>query len=143
MSKVKNGDTVKVHYTGSLEDGSVFDTSQDREPMEFTLGSGQLIPGFEKAVEGMEKGESTKVTIPSEEAYGEPREDLIISVPRENMPDGVTPEVGMQLQVNQPDGQSIPVRITEIADEEVKLDANHPLAGKDLIFEIELMEISS
>src|SRR5690625_5820448 len=88
--------------------------------MEFTLGSGQLIPGFEKAVEGMEKGESTKVTIPSEEAYGEPREDLIISVPRENMPDGVTPEVGMQLQVNQPDGQSIPVRITEIADEEVK-----------------------
>lgn len=143
MSKVKNGDTVKVHYTGSLEDGSVFDTSQDREPMEFTLGSGQLIPGFEKAVEGMEKGESTKVTIPSEEAYGEPREDLIISVPRENMPEGVTPEVGMQLQVNQPDGQSIPVRITEIADEEVKLDANHPLAGKDLIFEIELMEISS
>lgn len=143
MSKVKNGDTVKVHYTGSLEDGSVFDTSQDREPMEFTLGSGQLIPGFEKAVEGMEKGESTKVTIPSEEAYGEPREDLIISVPRENMPDGVTPEVGMQLQVNQPDGQSIPVRITEIADEEVKLDANHPLAGKDLTFEIELMEISS
>jgi len=143
LSKVKNGDTVKVHYTGSLEDGSVFDTSQDREPMEFTLGSGQLIPGFEKAVEGMEKGESTKVTIPSEEAYGEPREDLIISVPRENMPDGVTPEVGMQLQVNQPDGQSIPVRITEIADEEVKLDANHPLAGKDLTFEIELMEISS
>src|SRR5690625_7558716 len=106
LSKVKNGDTVKVHYTGSLEDGSVFDTSQDREPMEFTLGSGQLIPGFEKAVEGMEKGESTKVTIPSEEAYGEPREDLIISVARENMPDGVTPEVGMQLQVNQPDGQS-------------------------------------
>lgn len=143
MSKVKNGDTVKVHYTGSLEDGSVFDTSQDREPMEFTLGSGQLIPGFEKAVEGMGEGESTKVTIPSSEAYGEPREDLIISVPRENMPEGVTPEVGMQLQVNQPDGQSIPVRITEIENEQVKLDANHPLAGKDLTFEIELLEISS
>src|SRR5690625_7951478 len=90
LSKVKNGDTVKVHYTGSLEDGSVFDTSQDREPMEFTLGSGQLIPGFEKAVEGMEKGESTKVTIPSEEAYGETREDLIISVTSEKIPYGDT-----------------------------------------------------
>lgn len=143
MSKVKDGDTVKVHYTGSLEDGSVFDSSQEKEPLEFTLGSGQLIPGFEKAVQGMGEGDSTKVTIPADEAYGEPREDLIISVPRENLPDDVEPEVGMQLQVNQPDGQAIPVRITDIGNEEIKLDANHPLAGKDLVFDIELVEIGS
>src|SRR5690625_7394395 len=110
--------------------------------MEFTLGSGQLIPGFEKAVEGMEKGESTKVTIPSEEVYGEPREDLIISVPRENMPDGVTPELGMQLKVNHQDGQTILVRITESAVEELKLAANYPLSGKDLTFDIKLMNFA-
>ncbi|MEX1063064.1 MAG: peptidylprolyl isomerase [Balneolaceae bacterium] len=143
MSKVKDGDTVKVHYTGSLEDGSVFDSSQDKEPLEFTIGSGQLIPGFEKAVEGMDEGDSTKVTIPSDEAYGEPREDLVISVPKENLPDDVEPEIGMQLQVNQPDGQAVPVRITDIAEEDIKLDANHPLAGKDLVFEIKLVEVSS
>lgn len=142
MSKVKDGDTVKVHYTGTLKDGSIFDSSEDKEPLEFTLGEGQLIPGFEKAVEGMSKGDSTKVEIPADEAYGEPREDLVISVPKNQLPDDVEPQVGMQLQVNQPDGQSIPVRVTEIEDEEIKLDANHPLAGKDLVFEIELVEVS-
>ncbi len=141
MSKVKDGDTVKVHYTGTLKDGSVFDSSEDKEPLEFTLGKGQLIPGFEKAVEGMSKGDSTKVEIPADDAYGEPREDLIISVPKSQLPDDVEPQVGMQLQVNQPDGQSIPVRVTEIEEEEIKLDANHPLAGKDLVFEIELVEV--
>ncbi len=140
MSKVKDGDTVKVHYTGKLQDGSVFDSSEGKEPLEFTLGEGQLIPGFEKAVEGLNQGDSTEVTIPKDEAYGEPREDLVINVPKDNLPDDVTPEVGMQLQVNQPDGQSIPVRITEIGDEELTLDANHPLAGQELTFEIEVVE---
>lgn len=143
MPKVKDGDTVKVHYTGKLKDGSVFDTSAEREPLEFKLGEGQLIPGFEKAVVGLDVGESTEVDIPSNEAYGEAREDLIISVPKDQLPDDVEPQVGMQLQVNQPDGQPVPVRITEVGDTELKLDANHPLAGKDLSFEIELVEITS
>ena len=142
MSKAKDGDTVKVHYTGTLKDGSVFDTSAEREPLEFKLGEGQLIPGFEKAVIGMEEGDSTTVDIPVEEAYGEAREDLIINVPKDQLPDDVEPEVGMQLQVNQQDGQPIPVRITEIKDDELVLDANHPLAGKDLSFEIELLEVA-
>lgn len=141
LSKVKDGNTVKVHYTGTLKDGSVFDTSAEREPLEFKLGEGQLIPGFEKAVVGMEEGESTKIDIPVKEAYGEAREDLIINVPKDQLPDDVEPEVGMQLQVNQPDGQPVPVRIAEISDDELTLDANHPLAGKDLSFEIEVVEI--
>jgi peptidylprolyl isomerase len=143
LSKVKDGDTVKVHYTGSLEDGSVFDSSEDKDPLEFTLGTGQLIPGFEKAVEGMAQGDKAKVTIPANDAYGQVRDDLVISVPRNNLPEDVTPQVGMQLQLNQPDGQAVPVRITEVQDEEVTLDANHPLAGEDLVFDIELVEINS
>lgn len=142
MSKAKDGDTVKVHYTGTLENGEVFDTSQEREPLEFQLGQGQLIPGFEKAVIGMSEGDSTTVDIPSDEAYGEVREDLVINVPKDQLPDDVEPQVGMQLQVNQQNGQPIPVRVTEIKDEELVLDANHPLAGKDLTFEIELLEVA-
>lgn len=142
MSKVKDGDTVKVHYTGTLNDGSVFDTSEEREPLEFTLGEGQLIPGFEKAVTGMEKGDSVEVTIPTDEAYGETREDLVISVAKSDMPDDIEPSVGMQLQVNQPDGQPIPVRVTGVEDENIQLDANHPLAGEDLTFKIDLIEIA-
>lgn len=142
MSKVKDGDTVKVHYTGTLENGEVFDTSENREPMEFTLGQGQLIPGFEKAVTGLTVGDSTTVDIPSKEAYGEVREDLIISVPKAQLPDDIEPEVGMQLQVNQPDGQPVPVRVTEIGDENLILDANHPLAGQDLSFKIEVVDVA-
>ncbi len=142
MSKAKDGDTVKVHYTGTLENGEVFDTSQEREPLEFQLGQGQLIPGFEKAVIGMSEGDSTTVDIPSDEAYGEVREDLVITVPKDQLPDDVEPQVGMQLQVNQQNGQPIPVRVTEIKDEELVLDANHPLAGKNLTFEIELLEVA-
>ncbi|MDZ7757025.1 peptidylprolyl isomerase [Rhodohalobacter sp.] len=142
MSKVKDGDTVKVHYTGTLTDGTVFDTSEEREPLEFTLGQGQLIPGFEKAVVGMNVGDSTEVEIPSDDAYGEAREDLVISVPKDQLPDDVEPQVGMQLQVNQQDGQPIPVRITEVGEENLTLDANHPLAGQDLKFEIELVEVA-
>lgn len=142
MSKAKDGDTVKVHYTGTLENGEVFDTSKEREPLEFQLGQGQLIPGFEKAVIGMGEGDSTTVDIPSDEAYGEVRDDLIINVPKDQLPDDVEPQIGMQLQVNQQNGQPIPVRITEIKDEELVLDANHPLAGKDLKFEIKLLEVA-
>ncbi|MFU8811393.1 MAG: FKBP-type peptidyl-prolyl cis-trans isomerase [Balneolaceae bacterium] len=142
MSTVKEGDTVKVHYTGTLKDGSVFDTSNGREPLEFTIGQGQLIPGFEKAVEGLAPGEKTSVDIPSSDAYGDVREDLVINVPKDQLPDDVEAEVGMQLQVNQPNGQPVPVTITEVGDAELTLDANHPLAGKDLSFEIELVEIS-
>lgn len=141
--KVQEGSTVKVHYTGSLQDGSVFDSSQNREPLEFTLGSGQLIPGFEKAVKGMSQGDATEVTIESAEAYGEPRDDLKIEVPKDDLPEDIEPQVGMQLQVNQPGGDPIPVRITDIGDEQIKLDANHPLAGQDLTFKIELVEIVS
>jgi len=141
LSRVKKGDTVKVHYTGTLNNGEIFDTSKEREPLEFTLGQGQLIPGFEKAVIGLSVGDSTQVEIPSTEAYGEERGDLIINVPKDQLPDEVTPEIGMQLQVNQPDGQPIPVRITEISESELTLNANHPLAGEDLKFEIELVAI--
>lgn len=144
MSKVKEGDTVKVHYTGKLNDGSVFDTSRERnEPLEFTLGEGQLIPGFEKAVQGMDVGDSTTVEIPSDEAYGERRDDLELEVSKDELPDHIEPELGMQLQMQQQqNGKAIPVQITEITDAKVKLDANHPLAGKDLTFDIELVEKS-
>jgi len=141
LSKVKSGDTVKVHYTGTLTDGTVFDSSESKEPLEFTLGSGQLIPGFEKAVDGLQAGESVEVTIPSDEAYGEPREDLIITVPKSDLPEDIQPQVGMQLQVNQPEGQPVPVRITSVEDESIQLDANHPLAGEDLTFKIDVVEI--
>lgn len=142
MSKVKEGDTVKVHYTGTLKNGEVFDTSKDREPLEFTLGQGQLIPGFENAVIGLSVGESTSVDIPSKEAYGEEREDLVINVPKDQLPSDVEPQVGMQLQVNQQNGQPVPVRIKEVGDTELTLDANHPLAGKDLSFEIKVVELA-
>jgi len=143
LSKVKDGDTVKVHYTGTLtEDGTVFDSSEDREPLEFTLGEGQLIPGFEQAVIGMEVGDDTTVEIASEDAYGERREDLELEVSKSDLPDNIDPQVGMQLQMQQQEnGQAIPVQITAVEDEIVKLDANNPLAGKDLTFDIELVEV--
>lgn len=143
MSKVKDGDTVKVHYTGTLtEEGTVFDSSQDREPLEFKLGEGKLIPGFEKAVVGMEEGDETTVEIESGDAYGQRREDLELEVAKSDLPDNIDPEVGMQLQMQQQeDGQAIPVQITAVEDEIVELDANHPLAGKDLTFDIELIKI--
>lgn len=142
MSKAKEGDTVKVHYTGKLTDeGTVFDSSREREPLEFTLGEGKLIPGFEDAVIGMEEGDSTTVDLASEDAYGERREDLELEVSKSDLPDNIEPEVGMQLQMQQQEnGQNIPVQITAVEDDYVKLDANHPLAGKDLTFDIELIE---
>ena len=141
MSKAEEGKTVKVHYTGTLQNGEVFDSSVEKEPLEFTLGEGQLIPGFEKAVIGMSIGDSTTINIPSAEAYGDTREDLIIAVPKDQLPKEIEPKVGMQLQVNQENGQPVPVKIAEITDTELKLDANHPLAGEDLTFEIELINV--
>ena len=144
MSTVKEGDTVKVNYTGKLNDGTVFDTSEEREPLEFTLGQGQLIPGFEKAVTGLNEGDSTTVTIPTDEAYGERRDDLELEVAKNELPDNVEPEVGMQLQMQQQQSeQAIPVQITKVEEDKVMLDANHPLAGKDLTFDIELLEVKS
>ncbi|WP_421774807.1 FKBP-type peptidyl-prolyl cis-trans isomerase [Gracilimonas sp.] len=141
MSKVKDGDTVKVHYTGKLEDGSVFDSSVSRDPLEVTLGEGKLIPGFENAVVGLEVGDKTTANIASADAYGERRDDLEVTIEREQLPEDIEPEVGMQLQLNQPNGQPVPVQITKVEEENIIIDANHPLAGKDLTFDIELVEI--
>ena len=143
MKKAQNGDTVKVHYTGKLTDGTVFDSSIDRdEPMEFTLGQGHLIPGFEKTVDGMAVGDKETVTIPAVEAYGEPRPDLILKLPHDKFPENIKPEVGHGLQLRQPDGGMFEVTVTKVEDDGVTLDANHPLAGKDLVFEIELVEFA-
>ncbi len=141
LAKIKEGDTVKVHYTGKITDGTVFDTSKEREPLEFTIGEGKLIPGFEKAVVGMDIGDSNTVTIPSDEAYGEKRDDMIVDVEKSQIPPDIKPEVGQQLQVQQKDGNAIPVVITDVTEESIQLDANHPLAGQDLIFEIEVVEV--
>lgn len=141
MSKVKDGDTVKVHYTGKLEDGSVFDSSVERDPLEITLGEGKLIPGFEKAVVGLKVGDKTTASIESTDAYGDRREDLELSIERNQLPEDIEPQVGMQLQLNQPNGQPVPVQITKVEEENIMIDANHPLAGKDLTFDIELVDI--
>lgn len=142
MSQVKDGDTVKVHYTGKLADGSEFDSSANKEPMEFKIGEGKLIPGFEQAVVGMSVGEKNTITIPSNEAYGERRDDMNVSVEKEKLPEDLAPELGQQLQIQQQDGKAIPVVIADISDTHVTLDANHPLAGEDLTFEIEVIDKS-
>lgn len=136
----KNGDTVLVHYTGTLNDGTEFDSSRGSEPLEFTLGEGMLIPGFEEAVLGMKPGDSVTVTIAPENAYGEYSEEMVITVPRDQMPEHITPEVGAQLQLHDEDSE-IDVVIAEVTDEHITLDANHPLAGESLTFAIELVKI--
>lgn len=141
MVQAKPGDTVKIHYTGKLDDGTVFDSSVNREPLEFTLSSGQVIPGFENAVVGMAPGESKTEKIPMEQAYGPYRTEMVLEVDKQQLPPDLEPDVGLQLQVQQPNGQVIPVYITGITDSTVTLDANHPLAGQDLVFDIQLVEI--
>jgi len=141
MAQAKSGDTVKVDYTGKLDDGSIFDASEGREPLQFTLGAGELIPGFEQAVLGMDVGETKTVKIASDEAYGPYRDDMRMDVPRDKFPTDITPELGQQLQLRNTDGSSLVVTVTEISDANVTIDANHPLAGKDLTFEIQLVEI--
>ncbi len=141
MAQAKSGDRVRVHYSGFLEDGTVFDSSLDRDPLEFTLGEGMVIKGFEDAVLGMNEGESKTISIPSDEAYGPYRDDLVAVVERRMVPPDIDPKVGLVLQLRTPDGQVTDVVVTEVTDETITIDANHPLAGKDLIFEIKLMEI--
>lgn len=138
---VQNGDTIRIHYTGTLEDGSVFDSSDGREPLQFTVGSGQVIPGFDNAVLGLEPGDKRTVTIPSDEAYGEFRDEMVIQVGRDQLPEDLDPEIGDELQLTTPDGHPIPVLVTAMNDESLTLDANHPLAGEDLTFAIRLEEI--
>ncbi len=143
MSEAKHGDTVKVHYSGSLEDGTVFDTSQDRDPLEFTIGEGQVIPGFENAVVGMEPGENKMITLAPDEAYGPRRSELLVEVERDRFPSDMDVEVGSQVQVKQRDGSPRVATIARVGDDSVTLDVNHPLAGKDLTFDIELVEIGT
>ena len=141
MSNAKSGDTVKIHYTGTLDDGSQFDSSAGRDPLEFEVGSGQVIPGFDKAVEGMAVGDSKNVRIEPDEAYGPRHEQLVQEVDCSLLPDDLDPREGMTLQSSNPDGQTMQFMVTAVAEETITVDANHPLAGQALSFDIELVEI--
>ena len=141
MTTAKSGDTVRIHYTGTLNDGTEFDSSSGRDPLEFALGGGQVIPGFDKAVDGMTVGENKTVTIPPGEAYGERHEQLVQEVPKSALPDEIDPAVGMHLQSRSPEGQVMNLVVTEVADASITVDGNHPLAGQALTFDIELVEI--
>lgn len=139
--RAKQGDTVKVHYTGKLENGTVFDSSKSKSPIEFKIGDASIIVGFEHAIIGMRRGEAKTVKIHSENAYGPHLPELVSDVEKTQFPEHIKPELGQQLEIRQPDGPSIIVTITKIDDSMVTLDANHPLAGKNLIFDIELIDI--
>ena len=141
MAQVQTGDTVRIHYTGKLDDGRVFDSSLEQEPLEFTIGQNQVIPGFEQAVIGMSPGESANISIPADQAYGERREELVLEIERSEFPDDLKLEINQQLQLNEPNGEELIVTVTEIFDSSVTLDANHPLAGHDLNFDLQLVEI--
>ncbi len=141
MTQAKKGDTVRMHYKGTLDDGSVFDSSEGREPLEFTIGAGQIIPGLEQAVEGMGAGDEKTVTVPAAEAYGDYQEQARQGIPRDQIPENIPLEIGGRLQVQTPEGRAVPVTVTEISDEVVVLDANHPLAGKDLTFAVEIVDV--
>lgn len=143
MTQAKPGDTVVVHYTGKLQDGTVFDSSVDRKPLEFSIGEGQVIPGFEQAVVGMAPGETKTQQVPCNEAYGPHRPEMVAVVDRQQLPADIPIEVGQQLQLQHPSGREIPVAVTAIEDSKVTLDANHPLAGEDLTFEIHLVSLAS
>jgi len=144
MAQAKKGDTVKVHYTGKLTTGEIFDSSEEggNGPLEFTIGEGDVIPGFEEAVIGMSSGEAKTVTIPVEQAYGPRMDELVAEVEREYLPQDAEPKLGQQYEVTQDDGQVFNVTVTEMNDTTVTLDANHPLAGRDLVFDIKLIEIA-
>lgn len=142
MTQAKQGDTVTVHYTGKFEDGTVFDTSRERGPMQFTIGQGRLIPGFEEAVVGMAPGESKSTTVPPEQAYGPHNDQMVQVIDRKQVPPEMQLQVGQQLEVRRPDGQTGIVTVRELTDSSVTLDANHPLAGRSLVFDIELVAIA-
>ncbi len=141
MTQARQGDTVKVHYTGKLADGSTFDSSAETEPLKFTLGTGQVIPGFEGAVVGMKPGDTKTTTIPAGDAYGPYDDDMLLEVERTQFPAEMDPQLGQQFQVRNSDGATISVIVAGVEAESVTLDANHPLAGQDLTFEIRLVEI--
>ncbi|MHA7849430.1 FKBP-type peptidyl-prolyl cis-trans isomerase [Roseovarius sp.] len=142
MTQVKEGDTVRIHYTGTLTDGATFDSSEGRDPLEFTVGSGQIIPGLDQALPGMAVGEKKTVEVPADQAYGHPDPNARQAVPRADIPADIPLDLGTQLQVQTPQGQVMPVTVIEVTEDQVTLDANHPLAGKDLTFAIELVEIA-
>ncbi|MFD2828130.1 peptidylprolyl isomerase [Leeuwenhoekiella polynyae] len=139
--KVKNNDTVQVHYTGKLTNGQIFDSSVDKEPLEFQLGQGQIIPGFENGLIDMKVTEKKTVTIPEGEAYGEVRKDLFQEVPKAELPSEIDPQVGMGLVAKNPDGSERQLRVAEVRNESIVIDANHPLAGQDLVFDLEVVAI--
>jgi FKBP-type peptidyl-prolyl cis-trans isomerase 2 len=141
MTQAQNGNRVKVHYTGKLDDGSVFDSSEGREPLEFTVGEGQVIPGFEQGVVGMEPGDSKTLNIPSDEAYGPHRPEGVFEIERSEIPPSIPLEEGMRLQANQ-GGRTVELMVLEIDESKVTLDGNHPLAGRDLTFDIQLVEVT-
>ncbi len=141
MQQAQNGDKVKVHYHGKLKSGETFDSSNGREPLEFTVGSGQVIRGFDDGVRGMQQGDKKTIEIPVADAYGEKEDERVVEFPKTQFPPDLTPQVGMQLMMSDGAGQQLPVVIVEIKEDSVVLDANHPLAGQDLIFDIELVEI--
>jgi FKBP-type peptidyl-prolyl cis-trans isomerase 2 len=141
MQQVQHGDKIRVHYHGKLRSGETFDSSEGRDPLEFTVGTGQVIKGFDEGVKGMQVGEKKTVEIPVGDAYGEKSEDMVIEFPKSQFPEDMNPEVGQQLMMSNGSGQSFPVTIMEVQEENVILDANHPLAGQDLIFDLELVEI--
>lgn len=139
--KVKNGDKVKVHYVGKLEDGKIFDSSIDREPLDVEVGGAQVIKGFEDGLMGMEEGEKKTISVSPEQGYGKRNPALLIEIPNANIPDEIDPEVGMKLRLADKQGQSVMVTVTDVGDESIQLDANHPLAGKVLVFDLELVSI--
>ncbi|MGI9369654.1 MAG: FKBP-type peptidyl-prolyl cis-trans isomerase [Ruegeria sp.] len=142
MTEIKDGDTVRIHYTGTLTDGDVFDSSEGRDPLEFVVGSGQIISGLDSALPGMTMGEKKRVEIPCVDAYGPINPGMRQSIPREGVPDDIPLDLGTQLQMQTPDGQAVSVTIVGVDDATITLDANHPLAGKDLIFDIEIVSIA-
>jgi len=141
MALAKAGDTVQVHYTGRLDDGTVFDSSVGGEPIEFVLGAHHVIPGFEDGVTGMEVGETKTILIPSDQAYGPRMEEMVLTIPRDQVPPHITLELGEMLELSQPSGETIAVQITNLTDTIVTLDGNHPLAGADLTFDLQLANI--
>lgn len=142
MSIAKPGDTVHVHYTGRFDDGTVFDSSEGKTPLEFVLGTGHVIPGFEKAVEGLEVGAEVTTQIAPEDAYGLRSEELVLTVPRESFGDSVQPQVGQRFEMTSGEGQRTPVTVTKVEAESVQIDANHPLAGQTLNFDLKLVKIA-
>ncbi|VGO19839.1 FKBP-type peptidyl-prolyl cis-trans isomerase [Pontiella sulfatireligans] len=139
---IENGQKVKIHYTGTLDDGNQFDSSAGRDPLEFEMGAGMVIPGFETGVKDMAVGEKKSIHIPATEAYGEKRDEMVMEFEKSQLPEGLEPKAGMGLQMQGPQGQPVPVQITAVAEETITIDANHPLAGQNLNFELELVEVN-